>query len=122
MESDHTTVQKPSKPTLSEIAGKFELQIIDCSECEGTGQREYEAVRITNLFVPYSHERGSCDVCHGNCELTIEVCPLCRQTEAGCRCESTMCCHQLPINCECEFGVLFYQMAYDLPKRARLAA
>ena len=123
MESDHTTVQKPSNPTLSEIASIFEVQTVACSACQGTRRREYETIRITNLFAPYAHESGPCDVCHGEGELTIEVCPLCRQTEAGCRCEATVCCHQHPINCECEYGVLFYQMAYGLPKREeRLAA
>lgn len=122
MESDHTTVQRPSKATLSEIASTFEPQTIDCPACQGAGQREYETVRITNLFAPYAHESGTCDVCHGNGELTVEVCPLCRQTEAGCRCKTAVCCHQQPINCDCEYGVLFYQMAYGLPKRERLAA
>jgi hypothetical protein len=123
MESDHTTVQRPSKATLSEIASKFQQQTIDCSSCQGTGEREYETIRVTNLFAPFAHHSGPCDVCHGYGELTVEVCPLCLQTEAACRCEATVCCRQHPIKCECEYGVLFYQMAYGLPRREeRLAA
>jgi hypothetical protein len=123
MESDHTTVQTHSNPTLSEIASAFETQTIRCSACQGSGEREYETVRVTNLCAPFAHHSGPCDVCRGNGELTVEVCPLCLQTETGCRCEATVCCRQHPVNCECEYGVLFYQMAYGLPKREeRLAA
>lgn len=122
MDSDHTTVKRLPEPTLSEIASALQQQNVNCPKCQGAGEREYETVRLTNLFDPYAYETGTCDVCHGDGEVTIEVCPLCRQAEAGCTCTATVCCHQQPINCDCECGVLFYQMAYGLPKRERLAA